>query len=325
MEKNLFKSIIETVMSAALCALCILLAFNFPTFALFVVLISGLPLVFVCSRRGGAFGIIAFLIAVVAVFLMVGDIKSTLLTALIFLLPGLSFGVCASFNVKYVKSLLITSAVVLCGFVVELIIANGDGNGIRTIINQSFSGVVSNFEQLIPNEEMKIITGGVSFAEIAGYAAEELIKYIPALVILLSAIYGYCTVMMGIFVYNRVSGKKYDYIKFNMMSAPKSVCIITMLIVIFSWFLSEDSTISLALTNLAFVSEGFIGLCGLSMLDFWFSRAIKKGFLRALIYIGALLFGFMILAILPTALVLLGYADGLFNLRMRFKRGGDTN
>lgn len=325
MEKNLFKSIAETLIGTALCTLFILAAFKIPTFFLFFALLSGLPLVFVCSRRGYVFGIIAFLLSLVIVFLRFNDITVTLLIGLILPLPELVFGVLSSLNVKYSKSLLVTSAVVLAGIVVELLIANGDGNGISNIVKQAFSGVASDFEQMIPTEEFKSITGGVSISEITEYAASEVIKFVPAIVVLFSAIYGYCTVMAGIFVFNRVSGKKYDYVQFNMISAPKSVCVITAIIMLVGYFISEDSTVGLSLTNLAFISEGFIGICGLSIIDFWLSRKIRKGFLRALIYVGIFLFGFIIVAILPTALIILGYADGFFNLRTRFKRGGDTN
>lgn len=330
MKKNRVRALTEGAICAALTVLLMVIAIYVPLFSIFSVVIVGLPVVFMAVRHGLRFAGISAAAAVLVMMMLLGDIVSALMMALLHLLPAATIGFALNRRKSFPMTVLFATGAVLIGLLAELLMLNalGGGNGINNLLDTN----IENTRQMI-----KQFTDNLSAGETEQFGAvinafnqafvlvkEMILLYLPTLTIGIACVLGYGAVAVSIFMLRRMRMLKVPYIPFRMLHAPRSMCYLSMILQLFTYGTQEMTVFTAGMQNMVLLLDCFIGVCGLALIDYKLSEKVSSGYARAGIYLAVLMVGYVAIGIIGQVLVFLGLLDGLFHFR-RFHKVGEEH
>lgn len=325
MKKTAAAPLCEGAIVTALTVALMTMGMYVPAFGMFTLLIGGIPLMWLTVKRGLYISAASLAASMLLMFAISGNFLSGPLTCFITLLPSMAAGYCMKRNSGYYTALCAVTAAVAFGYIIDIMIMNamaGGDSAVINILNESVSSLktmTSGYLSGIPESETLIQT----LNEGLDAGRDMVISYFPTLLIIASAVTGYAILSVCIFFARRLRIKTYKYVKFSMIKAPKSVCTVAVILMIIS-FLSSDSTIyTLALRNVVAVLAFLLVADGMSIVDFKLSAKVRSGYKRFLIYIVAMMVGYMFLSLIIYALMFIGMFDANMDFRMLKKAGDD--
>lgn len=311
MKNTKVKAITDTAVAAALCVLFIVIVTYVPFLSLPVSFAVGIPLMCIAVKWNWKFSIMACLCAAILSVFIIGNILSVALITLTYALPGLVFGICASRKTKFSFSIAFSAFTVLLGLIIELMLINGSGDGIANMINSITENMSETMKSAIAQSKALPLDDAQAFvSETMSRVADLFMLSLPTIIITASVIYAYIISMIGIYFMKRLRVASIPYTKFHMIAAPRSMCIITFVLLLIIQLGGIDGIYSAALQNLYNLSILFISLCGLSAIDYSLKSKVSSGIIRAIIYI-AFFAVFMFSAFTMTVLTVIGFMDGL--------------
>lgn len=330
MNTGKVKALTEGAIAAALTVLLMVLTVYVPLFAMLSVLIVGLPTMFTAVRHGGRIAVVSAGAAVLVMIFLLGDLLSAALLAVTNLLPGLMIGFAIRRRKSFKTTVFAASGAVLVGLLLELLLVNasGGGNGIvhlldgalentRQILNQAVS-------QFGETEGAQLQTMLEAMNQALGTVKELLLLYLPTLVIVVAAVLGYGTAAVSIFMLRRLRIARVPYVPFSMFHATRAMCYLSVILSLIGNLAQETTVFIAALQNMSLILDCFIGVCGLSLIDYKLGEKISSGYARAGIYLAVLVIGYVAIGLVAQALVFLGFLDGLFHFR-RFQKVGENH
>lgn len=326
MRKNKVHALTEGAIGTALTVILMLVAMYLPVFALFSVIIVGLPITFLGVRHGMRVTAVAAAASVLMMMLMAGDVVSGLMLGLVHLLPAMAIGYTINRHKPFGVTVFAAAVAVLIGLVAELMLLNaaGGGNGIVNLLDMNIENAKQVFQQAVENldggEQLENIAGAINQA--FSQVKELLLLYLPAMTIGIACVLGYCTVAVSIFLLRRMQVLKVPYLPFSMFHAPRSMCYLSIILRMISYGAEDGMVIMAGIQNMALLLDCFIGVCGLSLIDAKLSKKISSGYARGGIYLAVLALGYPAIGMIGQILVFLGFLDGLLHFR-RFHKVGE--
>ncbi len=328
MNKNRVRALTEGAVCTALTVLLMVIAIYVPLFSIFSTVIVGLPVVFMAVRHGLRYAGISAAAAVFAMLFLMGDIVSVLMMALLHLLPAGAIGFAINRRKSFPTTILFATGAVLIGLMAELMLLNaaGGGNGIRNILDANIENSRQMLNQIVANlsvgEAEQFDTIMQAFPQALALVKEMILLYLPTITICIACALGYSAVAVSIFMLRRMRILKVPYLPFWMLHAPRSMCYMSMILQLFTYGTRELTVFAAGMQNMALLLDCFIGVCGLSLIDYKLSEKVSSGYARAGIYLAVLVVGYVAIGIIGQVLVFLGLLDGLFHFR-RFHKVGE--
>ena len=327
MKKNRVRALTEGAVCAALTVLLMVISIYVPLFGIFSVVIVGLPTVFMAVRHGLRFAGVSAAAAVLVMMILMGDIVSALMMALLHLLPAAAIGFTLNRRKPFLITVLAAAGAVLVGLLAELLLLNaaGGGNGINNLLDTNVEAMRQTMTQIMGNlsageaEQLGVTANALNQA--FGLVKEMILLYLPTLTIAIACGLGYGAVAMSIFMLRRMRLLKVPYIPFWMIRAPRSMCYLSMILQLFTYGAQEITVFTAGMQNMALLLDCFIGVCGLSLIDYKLSEKVSSGYARAGIYLAVLVVGYVGIGIIARVLVFLGLLDSLFGFRRFYKVG----
>ncbi len=320
------KAVCEGAVVSALTVILVLMGTYVPVISMLAVFICGLPLAYLAVKYNAKSAIIAFIVSLIILFIITGNIISVIINACVVMLPGFVAGCSIGRNKSYYNTFFAVSAAVLFGVIVNILMINaytGSENGIAEMLESTVNSA-KNMLMPIVQEAENSGAAGISDAIDSIFVNTKImiLSYFPTILIIYSLSIGYLALASVIFFMKRMCIKDYEYVKFSMLKAPKSMSIVLVILMLVS-LLSDDATIyTLALKNVTAVLAFILAVNGLSLLDFSLQRKIPSGYARFGIYAAVMLFCNFIISILFYLLMLAGMIDANRDIRM-LKRVGD--
>ncbi len=324
MKNTKVRVVADAAMGAALCTLLYVISIYVPFISPFASFVCSAPLMYLACKRGSFAAISAFAVSTAALFIITGNILSAVLYATAYALPGMVFGICAAHNRKFYVTVAATAAAVLVGTMLELIIINGGGDGLKSMMEQITSAMGETMNNVLSAGELpEGIDAQRLVSQMLTSAVDTFMLLLPAIIIISSVIFAYAISMFGVFFLNRLRVKKISYVKFSMMKAPRSLCFTTAVLFLLCRLWGDGGVMLAASQNLLIVLEGAIAVCGFSFIDWAFARKISSGYIRALIYCAIFFMGFIFVPLIINILIFIGYIDGFGHFRVSGKNGDD--
>ena len=316
-NKITLRGIRDGAMMTALTVIFMLLTIYVPVFSYVGMFLTGIPLAALYIRDGLTTAICATVCSVLIMFAVTGEIFTVLVFAFMYAVPGLVAGICIKKRYNFFYSIIYTAAAFLAGLIFELFLVNLFLGGVENMLNELFKGV-----QLVLEESMRIIAENNSALDVKA-AAKTLIDtfsyvakmYFPSILIVSSLLFAYIMYSIASVILKKLKLCSVVTIPFYMLRAPKSMSTAAILLYIAGIFMNPESMVSAAFYNIIFVLYAFLAFCGFSFIDFKFKNVVKKGFLRALIYIVLFIFGGMIATLVIRICIILGILDSSLNFR----------
>ena len=327
MKNMKVKALADGAVCTALTVLLMIIAMYVPFFAVLSILFVGTPLVYLGVRHGTRVSVIAAVAAILVLFILTGDPLSALLLGIINLLPGIAIGYSIGHRALFRRTLVAASASVLFGLLLELILLNasGGGNGIENLINGAMDNakkmaepVINQIAEKNPDYSEFFIS---ALSETINHVKETIFLYLPSFVIGMSVITGYGAVAAGIYILHRLRVRRVSYIPFSRLHASKGVCYFAVICFLVVTFSTDSTVYTAALRNMVALLYGYIAVCGLSLIDYKFSKKILSGYMRAGIYALVFLVAYVLAGFIIQGLIILGLIDGIFNFRRLYKAG----
>ena len=328
MNKNRARALAEGAVCTALTVLLMVIAIYVPLFSIFSTVIVGLPIVFMAVRHGLRRAGISALAAVLVTVFLLGDIVSALMMALLHLLPAGAIGFAINRRKPFYTTVLFATGAVLIGLMAELLLLNtaGGGDGIRNLLDANIENTQQMLGQLASNlasdESEQFGAIMQAFTQAFALVKEMILLYLPTITICIACVLGYSSVAVSIFMLRRMRLRKVPYMPFWMLHAPRSMCYLSMILQLFTYGAREMTVFVAGMQNMALLLDCFIGVCGLSLIDYKLCEKIPSGYARAGIYLAILVVGYVAIGIIGQILVFLGLLDGLFHFR-RFHKVGE--
>ena len=317
MKNTKVRAIADTAVASALGALFIIIMVYVTPLTTLMSFVIGVPTIYIAYKWDWRFACLCTLCSAFAAFVLIGDALSLGLIIVTYVLPGLVFGICISKRVKTFNAIMFSALAAIIGFVAELMLLNGGGDGILNLIKE-FTG---NMEQTLgaavsqagvfSENDIKVI-----ISEMMEQTADMFMLYLPSFVIIAAAIYAYCSSVFSLFILKRVGLKNVPKLKFYMLHAPKSMCIAV--IILFVLCVGDDgkTVYMAALQNLLFILTSAIAVCGIATIDYRLKKHIKSGYIRTIIYISVFFAGVAFASSIMTILTVLGFVDGMRGSRV---------
>ena len=203
-----FKSrmIADGAVCTALTVLLTVIAIYVPIFSIVSVAVVGIPLAYLGIKHGFGLSCVAMLASVLVIFIITGDILSAVILGVTNMLPGIAMGFCGRNKNSFKRSVIIISASVLIGLMIQLLVINysAGGNGISKMIDETISRTKDMMLPLLKEFSSMSVGQGIDISdtlnETFNLMQEYIYLYIPAFVIGASAVIGYIVYMFGIFV-----------------------------------------------------------------------------------------------------------------------------
>ncbi|MBR5152731.1 MAG: DUF2232 domain-containing protein [Clostridia bacterium] len=318
MNKNRRTQLAHGAVSATLTVVLMMVARFVSGFSVITVLLTGLPIAFLGTRHGTRISALTAIVSVLVLALVTGDILSTLLLGALHLLPGLGIGYALSHRKGYYGALLYGSTGVLAGLLLQILALNflNGGNGFAQLISGTLQETEAMMQQLISRMDGNNAQEMMATAEnVLKVAEQQFMLYLPTMLIAISAVLGYATVAVALFMLKRLKIKRVSYLRFSELIAPRSVCYLSVLLSIFAMMQREITVFAAGILNLSMLLELFLAVCGLSLIDAKLEKKISAGVARGGVYLAVFLVGYLFLGMLFRVLSLLGMIDGLFGFR----------
>lgn len=325
--KNIkIRAVADAGIGAALCVLLIVISMYVPVISGVATLFCGMPLMYVGCKNGLGYGIMAAICSIVGAFVLTANVIAPCLLILMYGMPAALFGVAAKNNFKFLHSYILVLLFVFVGVIISFMMINGDGHGIESMLNQAAGELESGFNAIISQSpEMTNFDIASTLAAAMEQTVNMILFYLPTIAITLSMGIAYIIVMSGVFFLKRLRIKKdVNYIKFNMIRVPKIVVIMIGVIFLIISVTDSDSVYVAALQNILLISTIAVGVSGFSHLDYLLAKKIKLGYIRALIYIGVLVVGSVLVPFITEFCFILGVFDAFTKKRATDTRGDDN-
>lgn len=310
----------------ALTVLLLMMTLYVPAFAMLAVMVAGLPLTFLAVRDGLKVTAIAAVASVLVMGIIAGDFLSALMLGVVNLLPGAAIGYAVRRRKGFKETVAVSGGAVIVGLLLQMFLINAGsgGNGIVAMIDSTIEGskqmlsdIMNQFgEQEAMRSAVETITQNLALVR------EMLLLYLPSMLIGISAALGYGAVAFAIFMLRRVQKLKVPYLPFSQMHAPRAICYLSLLLSMIVLMMQNVTVYTAAMKNLALLTDCFIGVCGLSLVDNKLSQKVSSGYARTGIYAAVLVVGYPAIGLIAEILVFLGMLDGLFHFR-RFHKVGE--
>lgn len=316
MNKMSGKKIGITIACTVATALLTLCAGVFAPFAILFGLCASVFAAYLYIRCGAVCAIINAVITSLAM-LALGRVWDVLLVVAIGVIPGLISGYIQKKNRPYYESLLW----VCCAFGAVLI-------GILFYTGQTVPGGISGMFKETANamkESAALVLSGAESSSVADVNAVidamiELTKRtIPSMLIIVSMVLGYIHIAVVEFFVRKISGVKLNYVHLDEHIAPKHIIYAYLIITLLSLFSSGEGMMGVIVSNALSVIDFVLAFCGLSFIESKFKGKLKYGFLRGIIYVGALM---LLSNVAMQILSIAGMIDGFVNYR-GIKRNGE--
>lgn len=324
MKNTNVRIIADAAMGAALCTLLYVISLYVPLISPFAAFICSAPLMYLACKRGTIAAISALVVSTAALFIITGNMLTSLLFACAYALPGMVFGIMAAHNKRFYLTVAATAFSVLVGTMLELIVMNGSGDGIRNMLAQVTSGMENTLNQVLSASDLP---EGLDITRVVPQMLTSVIDmfmlFLPALVIISSVIFAYAISVFGIFLLKRLRVKKISYVKFSMMKAPRSLCYAVTILFLVCRLSDDGGIISAALQNMLIILGGALSVCGFSFIDWVLGKKITSGYIRAIIYCSVIIVGFFLSPLIINTLMFLGFLDGFWQFRLIGNTGDD--
>lgn len=311
------KGVTDVAIGASLCILLMIISIYVPIISTPSAFLCGIPLMYVAYKWGLLYGILAVICSAFGTFILTANIITPLLLVLSYGLPAAVFGFTANKGFKFYTSLAMVTVFVLIGNVVQLMIINGSGDGIKTLLDVMTKDAQSAIGTLL-SENITLTDLDINslLKEAMQETVNSILFYLPAISIIASAIMAYLISMTGVFFLNRLTLRKVNYIKFNMIKVPKITVIVFVLMFIIIDISNFEIIYMAALKNLLVISAAAIIISGFSYVDYILSKKIKSGYLRVILYLGIWIVGFALIPFVVELFFVLGLFDSFTNKRI---------
>ncbi len=327
MNKFSAKMLCVGALVSALTVVLVLAGTYVPLLNLFAIFICGLPLCCLLIRCGVKITAVSLAAAVLVLFILTGNVLSAGLNACVVLLPGIAAGLAISKNYGFYKSLLLTALAVLIGAALSVMVVNifsGSESGIADMLDAAIDSMKSSMEPMLEeagNASGTDLTEAVN--TVLAQIKTTVLSYFPSMMIIYSVIVGYLVYAASVFFVRRLRVKGCAYLPFNMITVPRSMSFVLVLLMLVTMFSESTSWIMLILKNASAVLSFLLAADGLSLLDFGLSRKIKSGYARFGIYAAVFVIGYFLISVIFYVLMLVGMIDSGRNIRMIKRAGGD--
>lgn len=325
MKNTRVRAIADTAVASAIGALFIIIMVYVTPLAMLMPFATGIPTVYIACKWDWHFACLCAICSALAAFVLIADMLSLGLIMLIYVLPSLAFGICISKGCKLFSAVAASALVAAVGLLAELMLLNGDGSGILSLIKevtdkmeQTLGAAVSQAGVLPENDVTVMIS------EMLEKTTDMFMLYLPSFVIIGATIYSYCTSAFSLFVLKRVGLKKLPNMKFYMLHASKSMCIVTVVLFIICIGNTSNEVYMAALENLSSILTFAIAICGLAAIDYKLKNNISSGYIRTIIYIAVFFAGFAFASVITSVLTVIGFVDGMRGMRAVEKVGGEN-
>lgn len=327
------RAICEGAIVSALTVVLLLLGMYVPLFGLLSMFICGLPLVYLMIRQSLKISIISFVASILVISILTGNFITGALSACVSLLPALAIGYCMSKNYNYYTTLASGIVGVIIGILINILIYTmliNQGNTVVGMVDDTIATMRGILNSYLDTARQST-ADSAAIAEMSGLIDNLLsqtrniiLSYFPALLVVLSSVLGYLITSVCFFFMRRIKVRAGNYITFSLLSAPRSMCVVTVILTIVTFFLKDNSLSTLALKNVAVVLSFVLVVNGLAFTDFRLSAKVEKGYLRFLIYLGIFILGYVFVSTIYYILLLVGMVDANLDLRM-LRNTGDND
>ncbi len=266
-------------------------------------------------------------LAAVAVVLLAywpfaGHIINAVTAVVLFVFPGMVAGYMFGTKQPFFSTLITTCAMVAAAWILEFAVLDKFwGISIEQLINNGVNSAAATISDVV----MKMNQSGFLPEEVdpEKFIPEVIIAtkgviqtYFPAFIVVLSMLMGYITVRLSGFAIRKTkAATDIEIIPFSKMGAPRSMCYVLILAYLASLFSATGSQWWAIIANIVFVLSLILGICGLSLVDYMFSKKIRNVILRFLIYIGVVFTASFLLTIILDILVLVAVFDSTRDFR----------
>lgn len=310
----------EGAMMTALSVLFLLIIRFVPVFWVPAVVAACIPTTVLSLRRNLSVSVISVIAATVVFFIVTGAPVSGLISSAFYLLPGIAIGYTIKKGYKFYTVLLATCGTIVLGMVIDFAIINfvAAGNGVSQMIEEA----VSLYKTALNDALAQALPSGSAEADEIKKILNNLFEqfpvlirwYLPSLVVIVSLVISYATLVFNIFILKRLKMFSGEYLPFCMIKVPRSMCYVALIIVLCINFF-DSNIIKAVLDNMSTVMYFVIGVSGFACIDFLLKKKIKAGGVRILIYLAVFFMGYIFIGIIMYAFVILGLIDGIRNFR----------
>ncbi len=293
-----------------------------PQLSVVCALCCGIPMAVLAAKYDIKVFFSAVVVVVFAYWPLSGHIINTVTTVILFVFPGMVAGYLLARKQQFFSVLVTVCAIIGAGWILEFTVLDKFwGISIEKLINDSVDAAGATISDVVMRmSEFGILSDGVTpeeFIPAVIAAVKSVIQlYFPAFIVVLSMLMGYITLRLSGFAIRKTkAADDVDIVVFSKLRAPRSMCYMLILAYLVSLFCETGSQWWTIIANIVFVLSLILGICGLSFVDFLFSRKIKSTVLRVLIYIGVVLAASFLLTIILDVLVLFAVLDSSRDFR----------
>ncbi len=326
MSKFSIRSLCEGAVVTALTVFLLTAGLYFPIFRLFTVFIGGIPLMYLIIKRGVYVSAVSFIASMLLLFALTGNFISGPLSCFITLLPAVAAGYCMGHDFKYYQTLLAVVVSVIFGYLVDIMILNAmadGGNIIENMLDESMTMMKDTINGYLTDvSDGDELSGMIS--DMLNQTKYTVLSYFPTILLIISGIVGYIITSVCIFFAGRLRIKKYSYVKFSKIKAPRSMCIAAVVLMLITFLSNDDTVYTLALKNVTAILIFILSVDGMSLVDYALSKKVKSGYKRALIYLVVILAGYLFISVIFYILMFIGMLDANLDIRL-LKRAGDNS
>ncbi len=327
MKDTTIRTVTEILIYSAVSALLAIIAMFVTPLMPICAFACGMPLAMLICKRGIIQGIIGSICTIIPLCLLTANLLPVLIIFCFYALPSILFGILVRRNAKFSTSVFSVAAVYLAGLVIQLMLINGNGNGIQDLLHNSVTATAESMREILLQISQaggfnanldKIVT------ELTKTIVNAIITYMPTILIVVSMVAGYAISAINIFLLRRLKIKNVQYTKFNMIKIPEATLAVFMLSFLIISLSGSGGIFVSGMQNIYMISSLAVSLSGFSFIDYILSKKIRSGYIRAMIYIAVFIFGFMFVPFISEVFFAVGIFAGP-SIRNRFKGSGAGN
>ncbi len=317
----------EGIFCSALALALVLVGVYFPAVSLLMTMLAGVPMMYLGMRRGVKMLVVALGTAVLLLFAAVGDIQYALLTGFMSFLPGMLIGYTLRKRWTFQGIIFAGGGAILGVLLLSLFLINrtGDGRGVETMLNLFLDTVRQGVDEVFLNLQGQLAMPEQELQNLINQTMdmmrEMVFLYLPAFLIGFSVVVSYLLFMLGIFLLQRLRPVRIIYQPFWGFCAPRFMCYLGSVLFLVTSMSTEITIWAAALRNMETLLYAYMGVCGMSFLDYKLKKKLSSGYLRSIIYFAVFCVGYPLLGMLFQGFCVLGMLDGVLGFRMREEFG----